>query len=133
MTALDPLSYFFAPFSPPRASLGQALDTLAEGARALVSGLSAVQDELARFALERLERHLAVSAAFLAGPWPPGAIAQITDYVLETAEAFDAEQTRLAGILAEALTESLLEEAADDAAAQSLPYSPWLERHDGAH
>jgi hypothetical protein len=99
----------------------------------MLSGVSAVHDELARFGLERLKRHLAVSAALFAGPWPAGAIVQITDYLLETAEAFDAEQTRLAGILAEAFTESLLaEEAAGDVVAQSLPYAPWLERHDDA-
>jgi hypothetical protein len=131
MNAFDPASFFFAPFSETKASLSDSMETLAQGTRAFLSGVSALNEELGRFAKERLERHMKVSSAFLAGPWPAGAIVQMTDYLLETAEAWDAEQTRLAGILADALTESLLaEEVVGRVVAPSLPYSPWLERHD---
>jgi hypothetical protein len=131
MNAFDPASFFFAPFDESKATFSDSMETLAQGTRAFLSGVSALNEELGRFALERLKRHMSVSSAFLAGPWPAGAIVQLTDYVLETAEAWDAEQTRLAGILADALTESLLaEEVVGRVVAPALPYSPWLERHD---
>jgi hypothetical protein len=134
MNAFDPAFLFFAPFTETKATLSDSMETLAQGTRAFLSGVSALNEELGRFAKERLERHMSVSAAFLAGPWPAGAIVQMTDYVLETAEAWDAEQTRLAGILADALTESLLaEELVGRVVAPALPYSPWLGRHDDAH
>jgi hypothetical protein len=131
MRAFDPASFFFAPFGESRASLSDSVDTLLQGARALLSGLGAVNEELARFTVERLKRHMSVASAFLEGPWPAGAFVQMTDYILESAEVWDEEQTRLAGIMADALTESLLaEEVVGRVVAPALPYSPWLERHD---
>ncbi len=131
MNDFDPASFFFAPFAETKATFSDSMETLAQGTRALLSGVSALNEELSRFAKERFERHMKVTSAFLAGPWPAGAIVQLTDYVLESAEAWDAEQSRLAGILADALTESLLaEEVIGRVVAPALPYSPWLERHD---
>lgn len=130
MKAFDPASFFFVPFGESRSTLSDSMETLTQGTKALLSGVSAINEELGRFALERFKRHMTVSSAFLEGPWPAGALVQMTDYVLETAEAWDAEQTRLAGIMADALTESLLaEEVVGRVIAPALPYSPWIERH----
>lgn len=131
---INPVSYFFAPFGETPATLTDSMETFAQGTRVFFAGLRAVNDELGRFATERLKRHMSFSSALFAGPWPAGAVVQMTDYMLESAEAWDEEQTRLAGILADALTESFLAEEVIGRVLTpdlpDLPYSPWLESHD---
>jgi hypothetical protein len=129
---INPVSFFFTPFGETPATITDSMETFAQGSRVFFAGLRAVTDELGRFATERLQRHMSVSSALFAGLWPAGAIAQMTEYMLESAEAWDEEQTRLAGILADALTESFLaEEVIGRVLTPDLPYSPWLDSHDG--
>ena len=133
MNAFDPVAFFFAPFNETNSSLKDSMGTFVQGTRAMMSGVRAVNHELSRFAKERFERHLNVISAMFAGPWPASAMLQMTDYLVESAEAWDAEQSRLAGIMADALTESLLaEEVIGRLAVPALPYSPWLDRHNDA-
>lgn len=114
----DPTAWLTAPWSVLGDAVSSNAQSAGQGMQALLNGLCAVNEELGRFALERVDRHFEVANALLAAPEPGESIRQLADYVFETARAWDAEQSRLIGLLTAVMTETML---ADGEGAAFLP------------
>ena len=95
--------------SESREALEANIAVTAESSRALWNGVRAVGEELGAFVGERVQRQCAFAEGLLECVAPGAVLAHVADYWKSEAKAWEAEQSRLMGLFARALTDTILE------------------------
>ncbi len=81
----------------------------AESSRALWNGMRAVSEELGNFFTDRVRSHGRFAEGLMSSLLPGAALNHMAEYVASEFRAWDDEQSRLLGLFAHAMTETMLE------------------------
>ena len=92
-----------------REALEANIAVTAESSRAFWNGVRAVGEELGAFVGERVQRQCTFAEGLLDCLAPAAMWSHIADYWRAEAKAWDAEQSRLMGLFARAMTDTMLE------------------------